>query len=79
MLLTPQIGPTPVLLLQDGAVLRDVGDEPHRVVDVASGIFGATGVCTADTMLGAAVRIAMCSALIARAPLISISPSPRVS
>ena len=29
--------------------------ERDRVVDVVSGIVGVTGVCTADTMLGAAV------------------------
>ena len=49
------------------------------MVDVVSGIVGVTGVCTADTMLGEAVRIAMRSALTEVALLICICPSPRVS
>ena len=53
--------------------------ERDRLVDLASGRVGATGVCTADTMLGAAIRIAMRSAHMQRAQLISIYPSPRVS
>ena len=53
--------------------------ERDRVVDVVSGIVGVAGVCTADTMLGAPVRIAMPSVLMERAPLLSISPSPHVS
>ena len=53
--------------------------ERGRVVDVVSGIVGVTGICTADTMLGAAVRIAMHGAIMERTPLFSISPSPRVS
>ena len=52
--------------------------ERDRVVDVASGKVSGTDSCTADTMLGAAVRIAMRSDLVERAPLLSISPSPRV-
>ena len=44
------------------------------MIDVVSGIVGVTGVCIADTMLGAAVRIAMRSALMERAPLISNLP-----
>ena len=67
------------MLLQDGAGLRDVCGERHRVVDVTSGIVVVIGVRTADTMLGAAVLIAMRGALMERSPLICISPSPRVS
>ena len=48
--------------------------ERDRLVDLASGRVGATGVCTADTMLGAAIRIAMRSAHMQRAQLISIYP-----
>ncbi|CAN0550191.1 unnamed protein product, partial [Laminaria digitata] len=40
--------------------------ERDRVVDVVSSIVGVTGVCTADTMLGAAVRVAMRGALMER-------------
>ena len=53
--------------------------ERDPVVDEASGVVGITGVCAADTMLGATPRIAMRSAVTERAPLTSISPSPHVS
>ena len=52
--------------------------ERDWVIDVVRGIVGVTDVCTADNMLGAAVRIAMRHALMERSALISISPSPRV-
>ena len=48
-----------------------------RVVDVFNRIVGVPDICTADTMQGAAVRIAIRGALMEKTPLIYISPSPR--
>ena len=50
MLLTPRIGPTPVLLLQDGAVLRDVSESfavvaPHVNVGVPHHLHGNAAAC----------------------------------
>ena len=44
-----------------------------------TGLVCVTNVCTADTTLSTAIRITMPSRLMEGAPLIYISPSPRVS
>ena len=46
---------------------------------VRTGIICVTGIFTANTMLSTAICITMRNGLMERAPLISISPSPRVS
>ena len=54
--------------------------ERDRVIDVVkTGIICVTSIFTADTILSTAIRITMRSELMERAPLISISPSPRFS
>ena len=50
MFLTPRIGPTPLLLVQDGAVLRDVSESfavvaPHVTAGVPHHLYGTAAAC----------------------------------